>query len=412
MTDSRKGRPLSCVAANTRKIITYNSINCLCNSRSGHARLPLYHCTSTLVWQTSPTHKFTRDGTLPVYLRFSSAGDPLKQPLLAGPGLVCQPPGFAAQGGVETYPSHPSTADHSRHSIPQDEAEPLLPKSNPSTGPAYDSFFSHAQDATCNAASSSMQPGMGIPQPDGSVLPITVTHDMTPLPSNQFNVHEGFPPQQGTTVAGPGPQTTGTHSQQYDSYLPSLTATTPASVPEAGYVSPIPPKGGATAGPAPEFSSYQTHIPLKEGAIAGPAPEKRSMARHSSSAVPGPAPQYTSPCGPHDPIMSIQPQPASPQPMSPQPMSPQPMFPQPMFPQPQPTIPYPPPQPMPPQPVFPQPPTVQYLHNQQPRPLPTFPPSQYQPYQPVQPPQSSNATVPTTPYIPYRDQTQHVSSEI
>lgn len=228
-------------------------------------------------------HTNSRDGSLPVYLRFSFAGDPLKQPLLAGPGPVCQSPGLAAQGGVETYPSHPSTADHSRHSIPQDETEPLLPKSKPSTGPAYDSF-SHTQHATCNVASSSMQPGIGIPQPDGSVLPITVTRDIAPLPSNQFNVREGFPPQQGTAVAGPAPQTTGTHSQQHDSNLPSLTATTPA---EAGYVSPIPPKGSATAGPAPEFSSYQTHIPSKEGAIAGPAPEKRSMAnRHSSSAVP------------------------------------------------------------------------------------------------------------------------------
>lgn len=259
---------------------------------SGHARLP-FHCTLTLAWQSSPTHKFTRW----VYLRFSSAGDPLKQPLLAreevraDPGPVCQSPGLAAQGDVEAYPSHPSTADDSRHSIPQNEAEPLLPKSKPSTGPAYDSFFSHTQHATGNVASSSMQPGMGIPQPDGSVLPISVTHDMTPPPSN---VHEDFPPRQGTAVAGPAPQTTGTHSQQYDSYLPLLTATTPAAVSEAGYVSPIPPKGGATAGPAPEFSFYQTPIPSKEGAITGPAPEKRSMAnRYSSSAVPGPAPQYT-----------------------------------------------------------------------------------------------------------------------
>ena len=160
---------------------------------SCHARLP-FHCTSTLAWQTSPTHKFRRWVATSLLTIF-----------------LCRRPFEAASSGWSWTRSpnllalqHRAVWRHTLAIPPlQTTAGTVFPKmklnpcfqnqSQACTGPAYDSFFSHAQHATSNVASSSMQPGMGIPQPDGSVLPISVTHDMTPLPSNQFNVHEGFP---------------------------------------------------------------------------------------------------------------------------------------------------------------------------------------------------------------------------
>ena len=162
---------------------------------------------------------------------------------------------------------HPSSADHFGHGISQDEeqAEPLLPKSKPNTGPAYDSLtsvdsLSSGAGTTRPFASSTMLPGQGIPQPDGSVLPVntTLAIGLPQPPPNQHMDYHDLPPKQGAAVTGPAPQRTGTYSEQYGSCLPIHAAVTTGDAPQAR---PIPTKQGVLLR-GPHLTAHSIRLPF------------------------------------------------------------------------------------------------------------------------------------------------------